>query len=81
MERIRLGLTGLGLIVLIVFAGSGGLRTGDGALAEADTPKKGETLSVLGVAPKAEEKAPAVVTLRPPPPMLEAPAQDLSGAR
>lgn len=54
MERIRVGLTGLGLILLLVFIAAAGMRP-----TRSVTPANsgGETLSVLGVAPS--EGAPA----------------------
>ena len=56
MERVRLGLVGLSAITLIVFAASAGSNTGPRA---PDSAAPGETLSVLGVAPKLEnDKSP-----------------------
>lgn len=54
MDRIRLGLTGLGAILAIVFIASAGMRSSDGP---APKSAAGETLSVLGVAPKMDEGA------------------------
>jgi len=48
MERIRVGLTGLGLILLLVFIAAAGMRP-TRSLTPANSG--GETLSVLGVAP------------------------------
>lgn len=48
MERIRVGLTGLGLILLVVFIAAAGLRP---SRSVKPANSSGETLSVLGVAP------------------------------
>jgi hypothetical protein len=53
MERLRLGLIGLGAILGIVFVSSSGMRSG----AAPSRSAPGETLSVLGVAPKMDAKA------------------------
>lgn len=51
IDRVRLGLIGLFAITLIVFVASAGARS-DGPAPET---APGETLSVLGVAPKMEK--------------------------
>lgn len=62
MERVRVGLTGLGLILLLVFIAAAGMRP-----TRSVTPANsaGETLSVLGVAPG--EGAPAHLSANPAP--------------
>lgn len=64
MERIRLGLTGLGAILLVVFVASAGMRSTPAATERT----AGETLSVIGVAPKLDDahaKAAAPVAPQP----------------
>lgn len=48
MQRIRIGLTGLGLVFVIVFASAAGMRP---THSFAPLNAAGETLSTLGVAP------------------------------
>lgn len=55
MYRIRLGLVGLSAIAAIVFAASAGISS---HARENSQSASGETLSVLGVAPKMEKDAP-----------------------
>ena len=55
MYRIRLGLIGLTAIGAIVFAASAGISS---HARESGESASGETLSVLGVAPKMEKDAP-----------------------
>jgi len=62
MYRIRLGLIGLSAIAAIVFAASVGISS---HARENSQSASGETLSVLGVAPKMEKDAPATETADP----------------
>jgi len=62
MERLRLGLIGLGAILGIVFVSSSGMRSG----AAPSRSAPGETLSVLGVAPKMDTKTAPVAPAKPP---------------
>lgn len=55
MYRIRLGLIGLSAIAAIVFAASAGISS---HARENGKSASGETLSVLGVAPKMDKDAP-----------------------
>lgn len=66
MDRIRLGLTGLAAILAIVFIASSAMRS-DGNRAD-QSPTAGETLSVIGVAPKIDDDAAAEPDPPPPPP-------------
>jgi len=56
MERIRVGLTGLGLILLLVFIAAAGMRP---TRSVALSGGAGETLSALGVAPSQGPPQPA----------------------
>jgi len=61
MQRIRIGLTGLGLVLMIVFASAAGMRP---THSFAPLNAAGETLSSLGVAP-AQGEANAARPLKP----------------
>lgn len=50
MHRLRMGLTGLGFVLLLVFVAAAGMRPSHSV---APVEAEGETLSVLGVAPGA----------------------------
>ena len=65
MERIRVGLTGLGLVLLLVFVAAAGMRPVRAILPETSA---GETLSALGVAP------PQAAPKRPAPPANPSPS-------
>lgn len=54
MDRIRLGLTGLAAILAIVFVASSAMRSDQG---DSSNSAAGETLSVIGVAPKMDDNA------------------------
>lgn len=55
MERLRIGLAGLGMIMILVFAAAAGLGPTRGNT----KPMPGETLSALGVAPHSAGFRPA----------------------
>lgn len=60
MHRIRIGLTGLGLVFVIVFASAAGMRP---ARPFGPPGAPGETLSTLGVAPAQGVAKPARAVL------------------
>ncbi len=61
MERIRVGLTGLGLVLLVVFIAAAGMRP---TRPVATANGLGETLSTLGVAPSQDQKPGGEVAAR-----------------
>lgn len=67
MQRIRIGLTGLGLVLVIVFASAAGMRP---THSFAPLNAAGETLSSLGVAPAQGE---AHIVKAPTPPRTRTP--------
>ena len=70
MERIRVGLTGLGFVLLLVFVAAAGMRPSQSVSPD---DAAGETLSLLGVVPHADDDQADMV---PREASREQPAQD-----
>lgn len=64
MHRLRVGLTGLGVVLVLVFAAAASDRP-RGPMEPAGTT--GETLSALGVAPSVDPEGDAAVVVAPTP--------------